>query len=126
MNNTHVNTLPRHLLVQLKKHMPPELNDEDLAIIYNVYQNHTCKLLPMAAVINEFQGVYPSWEDFVEYKTEDFLNWCRDMGRNINDRQKMQRLIDYFDYHRFEADLEEDFWFIDITDDRVAVFMCYG
>jgi len=123
MNNTHVETLPRHVLVQLKKHMPHELTDEDLSIIHDVFKNNPCKLMPTIEVISEFQGVYLSWEEFVEYKTMDFLDWCKTATRDAQARQKVQRLVDYFDYRRFEDDLEADFWFIDITDDRVAVFI---
>jgi len=121
-SSTFIEPLPSCILTQLRPHFSNELSNMDLAIIYHEFKN-SCFVFPIAAALGGYRGTYGSWEDFVEEKTIEFLDWCQSISKDGNEKQKIQRLVDYFDHHRFADDLEDDYWFIDTTDDRVAVFI---
>jgi len=116
-----VEPLPRHLLRQLHERYPYALDDMEWATVYYEVASEY-HLTPFAYMYHNFEGVWDSWEEFVEVRTFDFLAECRKLVEAINDRQKVQQLIDYFSYRRFADDLEEDYWFVELTDDSVVIF----
>jgi len=112
--------LPRHILKKLHGKYPNALGDMEWAIVYGEIERENY-ITPFAHMFHNFIGVYSSWDVFASDKLEEFLDWCREAGTDTRKMHKVQALIDYLDYDRYAADLEEDYLTIYLADGRVVI-----